>query len=439
MFRRTPHDRAILVLAVPALGALVAEPLYVITDTAIVGHLGTEELAGLAIAAAVLLSVHSAMIFLAYGTTAVVGRLLGAGDLRQAATQGVQGLWLAVALGTVFAAGLASVSDDLVGFADPTPEVRDHALTYLRISLIGLPGMMLVLAGTGYLRGLQDTKTPLLVAVVSAVANLVIELVLVFGLDTGIAGSAWSTVVVQLGSGVVYAVTIARSARRHGATWRPELAGLRRYAHVGLQLFVRTAALRASFFLATAVAGRLGTVDVAAHQIGFEVWALLALTLDAVAIAGQALVAQELGSGRTETAVAASHRMIGMSIQVGAVLGVVVLAGAAWIPNVFSDDGAVVSLASFVLIYVAVMQPLNGWVFALDGILIGAGDLRFLARASVASFCVFGVVVTWLWITGAGLGWLWTGLILLMVARGVPLWWRFGTGRWMVTGAEATG
>jgi putative MATE family efflux protein len=435
VFRRTPHDRAILALAVPAFGALVAEPLYVLTDTAIVGHLGTEELAGLAIAAAVLLSVHAALIFLAYGTTGIVGRLLGSGHHREAAVQGVQALWVAVAAGVTVSALLAGLSAPLVDLFDPAPAVREHALTYLRVSLVGLTGMLLVLAGTGYLRGLQDTRTPLVVAVASAVANLVLELVLVFGFDMGVAGSAWSTVVVQLGSGLVYAGHIGRHARRVGASLRPHLASLVRHGRIGAQLFVRTAALRGSLVIAAALASRLGTVDVAAHQIGMEIWSLLALALDAVAIAGQALIAQELGAGREGVAREAGNRMIGMSVQVGALFTATLLATRAWLPDVFSDDPAVTQLAAFVLLFVAVMQPLNGVVFALDGILIGAGDLRFLARAMVGAFLLFvslGVAVR---LTDAGIGWLWAAIIGLMAARAVPLWFRFKAGGWVVLGA----
>ena len=435
MFRRTAHDRAILVLAIPALGALVAEPVYVLTDTAIVGHLGTDELAGLAVAAAVLLSVHAAMIFLAYGTTSIVGRLLGSGDRERAAVQGVQALWLAGILGIAVSVLLAVLAGPIIDLFGPTDDVRTHALTYLRISLVGLTGMLMVLAGTGYLRGLQNTRTPLVVAVVSAVANLVIEIVLVFGLDMGVAGSAWSTVVVQLGSGVVYVRVITKDARGQGASMTPSLMQLGIYARIGFQLFIRTAALRGSFVLAAAVATRMGTEDVAAHQIGMEVWSLLALALDAVAIAGQALVAQELGAGREATAREASSRMIGMSVQLGIGFAVVLAALSPWAPSIFTNDPAVVDLAGYVLLFVALMQPLNGVVFALDGVLIGAGDLRFLATAMVVAFAAFvamaGVVAN----NGLGLGWLWAAIIGLMVVRAIPLWARFRHEGWIVTGA----
>ena len=197
MFRRTSHDREILILAVPAFVALIAEPLYVLTDTAIVGHISTEALAGLAVAAAILLTVYSMLIFLAYGTTGIVGRLLGSGQQQDAAAQGVQAVWLSIFLGAVVTVALALFSETLVDLFEPSSLVRKEALTYLRISLVGLIGQLIVMSGTGYLRGLQNTRIPLVVALAGAVINLGLELVLVFVFDLGIVGSAWSTVVAQ--------------------------------------------------------------------------------------------------------------------------------------------------------------------------------------------------------------------------------------------------
>lgn len=428
---KSPHDAEILRLAIPAFGALIAEPLYVLTDTAIVGHLGTDQLAGLAIAAAVLLSAHAILIFLAYGTTGLVGRKLGAGDELGAAVQGVQALWLAIGLGVVTSVGLALAAEPLVSLFNPTDAVRDAALTYLRISLVGLTGLLIVLAGTGYLRGLQDTRTPLVVALGSAAANLILELILVYPLDLGIAGSAWSTVIAQLGSALIYLIVVGRRAMSLGAPLTPDLEALGIYARVGFQLFIRTASLRGSLLLATLLAGRLGTVPLAAHQIGIEIWSLLALALDAVAIAGQALVARLLGAEDRVGARAASKRMVELSVLVGLVFAVVILAVGSLLADVFSNDPAVQDLTTFVLIYVAAMQPINGVVFALDGILIGAGDLTFLAKAMVGAFLVFAVTALGVSSLGWGLGWLWASIVVLMVIRTVPLWRRFTTDLWM--------
>jgi putative MATE family efflux protein len=435
-FRRDPHDAEILRLALPALGALVAEPLYILTDTAVVGHLGTDQLAGLAVASSVLLIGYSLFIFLAYGTTAAVARLLGAGDQVRAAHQAVQGIWLAflvgiglVVLGEVFAVPLV----ELLG---ATGAVRDHALVYLRISLLGVPATLVVLAGTGYLRGLQDTVTPLVVSVVSATANLVLEVVLIYGLGFGIAASAWSTVAAQVGAAAVYVVWVGRAVRSHSVALAPHGPTLRRLSVVGGDLFVRTAALRGSFLVATAVAARLGSVALAAHQIAYEIWNFLALSLDAIAIAGQALIGRYLGAADQAAARRAGRRMLEWGVVAGLALGALTIALRSVLPHLFSGDAAVVEVAAFLLLFVGLMQPVNGVVFVLDGLLIGAGDLRYLAGAMVVSLVAFLPFALAVPVLGLGIGWLWAALFVFMVARMVTLGVRWiGTG-WAVTGAD---
>ncbi len=430
-----PWDRQIARLAVPAFGALVAEPLYVLGDTAVVGHLGTPQLAGLAIASSVLLTVHSLCTFLAYGTTSAVARLLGAGEDREAAHQAVQGLWLAVALGTVLAIIGLGTSGELVRALGADGDVARQAEIYLRISLPGLPPMMAVLAGTGYLRGLQDTRTPLVVAIVTAIGNVVLELILIYGFDLGIGASALSTVVAQSAAGFVYIRAVGRAGRRHRVGLRPHLASLRRLLAIGGALVVRTMSLRAALVVATAVAARIGTDDVGAHQVAYELWNFLALGLDAVAIAGQALVGRLLGAGDAAGARAAGRRMLELGLLAGIVAGALVLAFRTLLPELFTDDPAVRSLAAFLLVFVAALQPLNAVVFVLDGLHIGAGDMRFLAwamaGAGAVSIAGFGAVLA----TDAGVGWLWAAIGLFMVSRAIPLSWRWASGRWAVVGA----
>ena len=435
-FRRDPHDREILRLALPALGALVAEPLYILSDTAVVGHLGTDQLAGVAIAASVLLVGYSLFIFLAYGTTSAVARLLGAGDEPRAAHQAVQGMWLAFFVGVaLILIGLATASP-MVDALGATGAVRDYALLYLRISLLGVPATLVVLAGTGYLRGLQDTRTPLVIAVTSATANLVLELVLIFGLGFGVGASALSTVLAQWGAATVYVLWVHRAVRRHVVRLAPHGATLQRLAVVGGDLFVRTAALRGTLLVTTAVAARIGNVALAAHQIAFEIWSFLALSLDAVAIAGQAIVGRYLGAEDVASARRSGRRMVEWGIGAGIVLGALTLALHAVLPHIFSRDPAVVAVAGMLLVLVGVMQPVNGVVFVLDGLLIGAGDLRYLAGAMVVSFVAFlpcAVAVLWM---GLGIGWLWGALVVFMGARAVTLGLRWTSDRWAVTGAE---
>jgi putative MATE family efflux protein len=432
---RSPYDREIARLALPAFGALIAEPLYVLTDTAIVGHLGTPQLGGLAVASTILLTLYAVFIFLAYGTTAAVSRLLGAGDEREAAHQAVQSLWLAALIGLgVVATGLAA-AEPLVGLMGAEGAVRENALVYLRISLLGVPAMLVVLAGTGYLRGLQDTRTPLVVAVTTAGVNLVVEVVLIYGLDQGIGASALATVVAQTLAAAVYLSRIGRAVAALGVGLRPHAPSLRRLGAVGRDLLVRTAALRAALVVATAVATRLGTVEVAAHQVAFEIWSFLALGLDAIAIAGQAMVGRALGAGDGGAARAAGRRMIEWGVALGATAAGAVLALRTVLPHLFSGDAAVVGLAAFLLVWVAVLQPVNAVAFVLDGILIGAGDMRFLAWAMAGAAAVFVPAAVTVAALGAGIGWLWAAIALLMAVRAGTLLARFAGDRWIVLGA----
>ena len=434
-FRRDPHDREILRLALPAFGALVAEPLYILCDTAVVGHLGTDQLAGLAVASSILLLLYSIFIFLAYGTTAAVARLLGAGEAGEAAHQAVQGMWLAFLIGlALIVVGLAA-ADPLVRALGATGAVAEYALLFLRLSLLGIPAQLVVLAGTGYLRGLQDTRTPLVVSVVSAAGNLALEVVLIYGLGFGLGASAVSTVLAQVGSAVVYVIWVRRAVRHHEVRLAPHGPTLRRLAVVGGDLFVRTAALRGALVVSTAVATRLGAVALAAHQIAFQIWNLLALCLDAVAIAGQALIGRFLGARDVVTARAAGRRMLEWGLTAGVAFGLVTFALRGVLPHIFTTDEAVISVTSFVLVFVAAMQPVNGIVFVLDGLLIGAGDLRFLALAMVVAAAVFAVAAGVVLELGLGIGWLWTAIYVFMVARMVGLGLRWRGDRWAVTGA----
>ena len=432
---KSPFDREIARLAVPALGALIAEPLYTLADTAVVGHLGTPHLGGLAVASQVLLGALSLFIFLAYGTTAAVGRLIGAGDHRRAAQQAVQGLWLAAAVGTVLAAAAFVFADPLLRILGADGEVLAQGRIYLRISLFGLPGMLITLAGVGYLRGLQDTLRPLKVAVFTAGLNLALELVLIYGLGFGIGASALSTVVAQWLAAGAYVWWIREAVKVHGVTMAPDRSMIARLAVVGLDLFLRTAALRASFTMSVAVAARLGDIELAAHEVIYQLMFFLALVLDAVAIAGQAMIGRFLGANELDHARAAGRRMIEWGLATGMAATIVLLAIRPWLPLVFSSDEAVLSLVGFLMLHLAFIQPINGVVFALDGVLIGAGDMRFLAVAMAGAAAVFIPLALWVMAAGAGIGWLWGAMWALMATRLITLLWRFATPRWLIPGA----
>ena len=423
-------DREIVVLALPALGALIAEPVYVLADTAVVGHLGTPQLGGLAVAASVLLTIGALCIFLAYGTTAAVARLLGAGDEREAAHQAVQGLWLASFVGVAVAAVGAVSAGWLVRAIGASSAAAPYGTTYLRISMLGIPAMLLTFAGTGYLRGQRDTRTPLAVAVATNVFNLALEITLIFGLGYGVGASALATVVAQWIGAAVYITRVVTPARGMGVGLLPHRESLRQLVVVARDLFVRGAALRASFLVGTALAARLGTAEVGAYEIAFEIWTFLALALDAIAIAGQALIATELGAQRPGRARELGDRMLVLGWRFGIACGVVIALTRGLLPHVFSSDPHVVHLTSFLLWIVAAMQPIGALVFVLDGLLIGAGDQRFLARAMVLAAAAMGTASALVVLLDLGLGWVWAALCAFVFSRWLPLHARWQSGGW---------
>ncbi|MER7398350.1 MATE family efflux transporter [Streptomyces sp. NPDC000151] len=429
------HDREIIALALPAFGALVAEPLFVMVDSAVIGHLGTPQLAGLGVAAALLTTAVSVFVFLAYATTAAVARRVGAGDLSAAIRQGMDGIWLALLLGAAVIAVVLPTAPWLVDVFGASPTAAPYATTYLRISSLGIPAMLVVLAATGVLRGLQDTRTPLYVAIGGFTLNAALNIGLVYGAGLGIAGSAWGTVIAQCGMAAVYLTVVVRGAKRHGASLRPDAAGIRASAQAGVPLLVRTLSLRAVLMIATAVAARLGDADVAAHQIILTLWSLLAFALDAIAIAGQAIIGRYLGAGDVDGAKAACRRMVEWGIASGVVLGILVaLARPLFIP-LFTADPAVKDVLLPALLVVAVSQPVSGIVFVLDGVLMGAGDGPYLAGAMLVTLAVFAPVALAVPALGGGLTALWWSMALMMAVRMVTLWIRTRSGRWIVTGA----
>ncbi|MGW2596076.1 MATE family efflux transporter [Streptomyces klenkii] len=429
------HDREILSLAVPAFGALVAEPLFVMADSAIVGHLGTPELAGLGIAAALLTTAAGVFVFLAYATTAAVSRRVGAGDLKGAIRQGMDGIWLAALLGAALVAAVLPAAPAVVELLGASPTAAPHATTYLRISALGMPAMLILLAATGVLRGLQDTRTPLYVAVGGFALNGALNAGLVYGTGLGIAGSAWGTVIAQWAMTAVYLAVVLRGARRHDASLRPDAAGIRACARAGVPLLVRTLSLRAVLVIATAVAARLGDTQVAAHQIVLSLWSLLAFALDAIAIAGQAIIGRYLGAGDADGARAACRRMVQWGIVSGVVLGALVVAARPLFIPLFTADGTVRDALLPALLVVALSQPVAGVVFVLDGVLMGAGDGTYLAWAMVLVLAAFAPAALLVPALGGGVTALWWAMTLMMTVRMVTVWLRARSGRWIVTGA----
>ena len=431
--RRSAYDREILRLAVPALGALAAEPLYVLVDTAIVGHLGTTQLAALAIAATALSSAFTIFNFLTYGTTARVSRLHGAGREAEATELGAQALWLGAGIGVVLLLAAALLARPVAQLMGGAGEILDQATTYLRIAAFGAPYFMLASAGQGFLRGMSNLRTPLVILVAAHVANVVLEAVFVYGFRWGLPGSAWGTVIAQVGMGSAFVWVQARASG-----WEaPDLARIRSLMKIGGEIAVRTTALLGSFLVASAVLARIGAASLGAHQIAFQLFVFLALVLDAIAIAGQVMVGRMLGAGDAAGARAAATRMIGWSVVAGTAFGLGLLALGGVLPRAFTNDAHVVDRAHEIWPLLAAMMPANGAVFALDGILIGAGDTRFLMWGMLAAAAVYVPVALLALHQGWGILGVWAGLAGLIVVRLLTCGGRFLGHRWALTGAPA--
>ena len=425
--------REILRLAVPALGALVAQPLFVLVDAAIVGTLGTLPLAGLGAAATLVSLVLGLCIFLAYATTSSVARRVGEGRWDAAVSEGVEGMALGLGLGALLAVATWLLAEPAVVALGASAEVTPYAVTYLHVVAVGFPAALVAMAGVGVLRGLQDTRTTLLVTLVAVSVNLALAAVLVLGLHLGIGGSAAATAVAELVQASAYVAVLVRVARRHGVALRPSGLGMLAAARTGGPLLARTVVLRSVFLLAAAVAARLGDADLAAYHVSFQVWMLLALAADALAIAGMALLGRYLGSGDVAGARRVTGRLVRLGAGMGAVLGLLVLVCVPWLPSLFTHDPVVRGLIAASLVVAAVQQPLAAPVFVLDGVLIGAGDGRWLAGAGVVMLAAF-VPAAWLVLArDLGVVGLWWALTWFMVVRGVLLARRSRGDAWLRT------
>ncbi|MFZ8758173.1 MATE family efflux transporter [Microbacterium sp. HMH0099] len=440
MTSRPTLNREILRLALPALGALIAEPLFLIVDSAMVGHLGVAPLAGLGIAGAVLHTIVGLMVFLAYSTTPAVARRFGAGEFGRAVSVGIDGMWLALTLGAVLALAGVLTTPAIVDVFGAAPDVAEQARIYLSISMWGLPAMLIVFAATGLLRGMQDTVTPLWIAGLGFGANALLNALFIYGFGWGVAGSAAGTVVAQWGMVGAYVVVVGRLARRHEASLRPERAGLSGTAQSGGWLFLRTLSLRAAFLATVAVATGLGSAELAGWQIAFTIFSTAAFALDALAIAAQALVGKALGAGDHDSVTRVLGRTVAWGVWFGVIVGGLIAAASGVIGIVFTGDAAVAALIQPALLVLAVAQPLAAFVFVLDGVLIGAGDARYLALAGVLNLVPYIpalLLVAALAGGGAGgLAWLAAAFFgVYLLARAVTLGLRVRGRAWMTAGA----
>lgn len=433
-----PADRQILRVAVPAFFALVTEPLMLLADTAIIGHLGTPELGGLAAASVVLGTVIGLCVFLAYGSTAAVARQHGAGDERGAYGLAISSLWLAAGLGLVLGLAVLTTSGTTARALSSSARVAGLAQDYLVVSAVAVPGMLLILAATGALRGVLDLRTPLIATIVANVVNVVLNVVFVYGLDWGVRGAAAGTVLAQWLAAVWLVAAVVRRARPARATIRPRVGQILAAARQGVPLVVRTLTLRVTVILAALVAAGLGDVQLAAHQVAATIVAFLAFALDAVAIAGQTLTGRSLGAGDAGATRAMTRRMIAWGAGTGLVAAAVLATAAPWLPSLFTDDPAVHDALVPALLVIAAIQPLSGVVFVLDGVLIGAGDGVYLALAGLVTLAVYAPLV---WLVGradGGFTWLWVAYGGFIAARLVTLWARQRGDTWLVLGATGS-
>lgn len=430
--------RRIAGLALPALGVLAAEPIYLLFDIAIVGRLGALPLAGLAIGGLILATLSSQMTFLSYGTTARSARFFGAGDRRAAVGEGLQATWLALGLGMliviVVQAGAVPLVSALAG-ASEGGEIADEALPWVRIAIFGVPAILISAAGNGWLRGVQDTMRPLRYVVTGFVLSAVLCPLLVYGWlgmpRLELEGSALANVVGQW----LAALLFLRALYVERVSLRIDPAILRAQIVLGRDLLLRTMVFQACFVSAGAVAARFGAAAVAAHQVVLQLWNFLALVLDSLAIAAQSLVGAALGAGQLAHARSVAWRVTIFSTLASALLAGVFAVGASVIPSIFTDDRSVLDAIGVPWWFMVAQLPVAGIVFALDGVLLGAGDAKFMRNATLISALVGFLPLIWLSLAyGWGLLGIWAGLSTFMVLRLVFVGWRAFSGRWLVPG-----
>jgi putative MATE family efflux protein len=433
--RTQPGGRQITQLALPALGVLAAEPLYLLFDTAIVGRLGALSLAGLAIGGLILGMVGSQLTFLSYGTTARSARHFGTGNRMSAVAEGVQATWLALGLGALIVVAVQAAAVPLVSVIAGSSDITHAALPWLRIAIIGAPAILVSMAGNGWLRGVQDTVRPLRYVLAGFGLSALLCPLLVYGWlglpRMGLAGSA----VANLSGQWLAALFFGRALLAEGVPLRLDRHALRAQIVLGRDLLVRTLAFQACFVSAAAVAARFGAAAVAAHQVVLQLWSFLALVLDSLAIAAQALVGAALGAGDVALATATARRVTVSSAIAATGLAAVFGAGSSVLPRLFTDDSSVLAAVGVPWWFMVAQLPFAGVVFALDGVLLGAGDAAFMRTATVVSALIGFLPPIWLSLRfDWGLAGIWSGLSTFIALRLIFVGWRALSGRWLVVG-----
>ncbi|MBB5872291.1 putative MATE family efflux protein [Allocatelliglobosispora scoriae] len=426
----------IVALALPALVVLAAEPVYVLVDMAVVGHLGRVQLAALALGGSVMGLAAWLGNVLAMGTTGRAARRFGAAERLPAVIEGVQASWLALAAGFALVVGVEAVAGPLTrSLAGSGPDgalIAAGAEQWLRIAALGMPGILLTFAGNGWMRGVQDTRRPLYYVIGANVLSAILCPLLVYPAGLGLTGSAIANVAAQTIGGLLFLLALARER----APLAPRADMLRGQLSLNGALLVRGAAFQACFLSAAAVAARFGAAAIGAHQIALQLWMFCAFALDSIAIAAQSLVGAELGAGLGDQARRTADRIGRIGGLLGLGLAVVIGVGAVALPALFTTDSAVRAQALIVWPWFVAMLPMAGVVFALDGVMVGAGDARYLRNLTlVAALCGFLPAIWAAYAFDLGLGGIWFGLTMFIVIRLIALLLRMRNGAWAVTGA----
>ncbi len=426
-FLNRHYDKAILALALPALGSLAADPLVSLIDTAFIGRLGATELAALGVNTAIFSLSFFIFNFLAYGTTPMLAKAIGKHDSALAGRIVVQAFTLATLLGLFALLVLQIFAIPITSVMGATQDLQAPTLSYLRIRAFAAPAVLFITAANGVFRGFQNTRTPFIIALILNLVNVILDPLFIFVFSWGLAGAAWATLIAQWVGALAFIWLIFVKHRNdfHIQMQLPKLVELRPFLKVGWELFIRTLSLSLAFTFATAVATRLGVLQVAAHQVAAQIWLLLALTIDALAIAAQALVARYLGENKRSEAKAVSDRLLALGLIAGILFAVLFFLLQAYLPRIFTNDANVIRLVFSIFPFVILTQPLNAVVFVWDGIFIAAEDFGFLALAMLSSAVIAAIILALVIPLGWGLNGVWWGITALMLSRAVTLTWRY--------------
>ncbi|MGO2775289.1 MATE family efflux transporter [Corynebacterium casei] len=422
--------RKVFGLALPALGVLAAMPLYLLLDTAVVGRLGAEQLAALGAAAAVQSVVTTQLTFLSYGTTARSSRLFGSGKKDEAVAEGVQATYVALIVGFALACVMWLFGGQIALWMTGNPETAELTAAWLHVAALAIPITLVEMAGNGWLRGIQDTKKPLYFTLAGLIPGAIA--VPIFVHFWGLVGSAWANV---LGMGIIAVLFLLELKKQHTGSWRLRPSVIKRQLVLGRDLIIRSASLQVAFLSAAAVAARFGTSPLAAHQVMLQIWNFLTLVLDSLAIAAQTLIGAALGAKSVDTARSAGQKIIGYSVIFSGGLAAVFALGAAFIPRIFTNDEAVLEAMRIPWWIMIAMIVAGGVLFAIDGVLLGAGDVAFLRTITVGSVIVGflpGILIAYF--LDLGLAGIWCGLAAFIGLRTIAVVFRFYSMRWAVVG-----